>query len=348
MAPINNENLKAAQELSKLCLVKHISPGYLETTIVDEEHLFQFKESPTEDTGIVSMRGFANAFYTGNLDYVEKMKNTLNDIWESALIPSITTLESILGFVGRPMAPLSHKDKEYIKKVGNPYAIIDEKPSEIVSEKEILEKILHAKKFSAKDEPGVIDRMYATAGVAVIHPPSYFNLPDIMIMVYHIEEQSGLGKEDAAKIYLWLETPTGYTYVPVAIIGVNPLAHDFWKSCYIGVPAGQNTHLVNKDEIQIRVHGNTLFAGWTVPIPLHPPKYSLPPACLLIEGHGKVKTVVYSTVPPSGQKHVFEQNYFDAFVTFFHPTSQYSGPGTDGYFIRDMICTTFPQEENAL
>jgi hypothetical protein len=169
-----------------------------------------------------------------------------------------------------------------------------------------------------------------------------------MIMVYHIEEQSGLGKEDAAKIYLWLETPTGYTYVPVAIIGVNPLAHDFWKSCYIGVPAGQNTHLVNKDEIQIRVHGNTLFAGWTVPIPLHPPKYSLPPACLLIEGHGKVKTVVYSTVPPSGQKHVFEQNYFDAFVTFFHPTSQYSGPGTDGYFIRDMICTTFPQEENAL
>jgi len=89
---------------------------------------------------------------------------------------------------------------------------------------------------------------------------------------------------------------------------------------YAGTPAGQNAQLIKKDEIQIRVHSNTLFAGWTVPIPLFPPQYSLPPACILIEGYGNVKTVAYTIVPPSGYRSAFEQNYFDAFVTFFHPS----------------------------
>jgi hypothetical protein len=80
-----------------------------------------------------------------------------------------------------------------------------------------------------------------------------------------------------------------------------------------------------------------------VPIPLLLPKYILPPACILIEGYGNVKTAAYTTAMPLGYKYM-EQNYFDAFVTFMHPTSKYSGPGTDGYFIRDSISTLYSEK----
>jgi hypothetical protein len=80
-----------------------------------------------------------------------------------------------------------------------------------------------------------------------------------------------------------------------------------------------------------------------VPIPLYPPPYTLPPACLLIEGYGNVKTLAVTLLHSSGFKSEIEENYFDAFVTFMHPSSKYSGPGTDGCFIRDLIMTKYPR-----
>jgi hypothetical protein len=95
--------------------------------------------------------------------------------------------------------------------------------------------------------------------------------------------------------------------------------------------------LAKKDELPIRVHGNTMFASWPVPIPLYPPQYILPPACMLIEGYGDVKTEAYAIIQPTGGKFSAKQNGFDAFVTFMHPASKYSGPGTDGFFVRDFV-----------
>ncbi len=48
-------------------------------------------------------------------------------------------------------------------------------------------------------------------------------------------------------VFLWLKMPKGYNYVPVAIIGDNPKAHDYWRASYARAPAGQNVHLANKD-----------------------------------------------------------------------------------------------------
>jgi len=36
-----------------------------------------------------------------------------------------------------------------------------------------------------------------------------------------------------------------------------------------------------------------------------------------------------------------QSNYLNAFVTFMHPKSKYSGPGTDGLFFRDVVATTY-------
>ena len=166
----------------------------------------------------------------------------------------------------------------------------------------------------------------------------------MLIQVMKFEKQSTFGGGDYLLIFLWLETPTGYAYVPVASVSDNPRSHQIQKMMLAGTPAGQNIQLVKKDKLQIRVHSNTLFAGWTVPIPLYPPSHTLPPACLLVEGYGEVKTDAFTMLFTSGFKTEIEQNYFDAFVTLFHPSSKYSGPGTDGFFVRDFIMTKIPPQ----
>ena len=39
----------------------------------------------------------------------------------------------------------------------------------------------------------------------------------------------------------------------------------------------------------------------------------------------------------AGVKNWVEFNALEALVTFFHPSSKYSGPGTDGLLLRDWV-----------
>jgi hypothetical protein len=143
-------------------------------------------------------------------------------------------------------------------------------------------------------------------------------------------------------VFLWQKTRKGEAFVPVAVAYENPKNEAIFKRILAGTPAGQNVQLVKEDELQVRIHGKTLFAGWTVPIQLFPREYVLPPACLLIEGYGDVKTRGRTAIHDSGFKSETEGNLFAAFVTFIHPASKYSGPGTDGVFTRDLIMTKYP------
>ncbi|MGD6853409.1 MAG: TrmB family transcriptional regulator [Candidatus Bathyarchaeia archaeon] len=332
MVPVTSDNSALAWELSKQYAVKHVPMGYLATTLIDGKHLFQFKTSSESELP------FEKTFYTNDSDCLSKTKKMLTDLWEHAQTPSATTLQTILQGVDPQFSPFP---KCPPNSLGAPF-IVEEKPAGCLTEKEVLEKMIFAKKHPTDTSMGVIDWRYGSIGLAVIHPPPHLDLPDLMMFINKIEKQSRLGEEDAIVFLSWLKTPKGFAYAPVAIIGDNPKAHEFWKNMNAGNPAGKNTHLLRKDELEIRVHGNTLFAGWTVPVPLLPSKYTLPPACVLIEGYGDVKTTAYTVVPPPGYRILREENYLDAFVTFFYQSTKYSGPGTDGYLIRDSIITIFP------
>ncbi|MBN1244153.1 hypothetical protein JXA31_01005 [Candidatus Bathyarchaeota archaeon] len=340
MAPIVGENLEAAEQLSKTCAVKHVPINYPEATIVDGKHFFQFKTPPADKEKHVLPPRFENIFYTDDFGYVEKMKNMLDDLWKNARAPSPVTVESILRKSRALSLPNDRRYPSYFEKLSG-ISFEERKQSEITTEKEILDKIIDTKKFLGENQPKDLMRLYGSMANAVIHPPDNFNLPDMVISVFHIEKHSALGEEDAMLIYLWLETPKGPAFVPVAYVGDNPKAQDIWKGWLAGTPAGQNVQLVKKDKLQIRIHGNTLFAGWTVPIPLLHSSLNLPPACLLIEGYGDVKTDTYNMFSPSGYRTEIERSGFEAFVTFFHPSSKYSGPGTDGFFARDYVATTY-------
>ena len=81
MAPIELDNLAAAQELSKVYEVKHVSISYLTMMIVDREHLFMFKAPPLDEK-MVSLFYLCNTFYTNDRMYVERTNELLNDIWK--------------------------------------------------------------------------------------------------------------------------------------------------------------------------------------------------------------------------------------------------------------------------
>jgi hypothetical protein len=135
----------------------------------------------------------------------------------------------------------------------------------------------------------------------------------------------------------------GSAYVPVAVLSDSPDASLRWGKHFDASPAYRNVQLAKKEELQVWVHGNTLFAGWTVPIRLYPSEYVLPPACILVEGYGTVKTEAYSVIQISGGKFTAKQNGFNAFVTFMLPSSKYSGPGTDGFLVRDFVMEVTPK-----
>ena len=350
LAPIVGENLETAEQLSRFCSVKHVPPNYMQTTIIDGKHLFQLKTATPEKQPLNSPPHFENTLYTNNTEYVQKTKAMLNEQWKNARQPSADSLKSIFGtgvrsqsgayFPGAirgpgpqgtfyPLPPNPAKKGDYAV-----VEIVDDDPLGKMTEQDVLNEIMNAQKNPPKNQ---IWKVYSSQAIAVIHPPDFFNLPPMLIRAHHIEKHSTWGEQDLIMINLWLETPNGNAYVPVAVLGNNPKAQVWWKIHFGATPAAQNVQLAKKDELQIRVHGNTLFAGWTAPIKLFPPQYTLPPACMLIEGYGDVKTVAYTIIGPSGAGFKAKQNGFDAFVTFMHPSSKYSGPGTDGFLVRDFI-----------
>jgi sugar-specific transcriptional regulator TrmB len=330
MAPITSENMHAAEKLSAYSEVRHIPLGYSRTTIVDGKNLFQFKLLSTEQEEQNPSAYLDNMFFTFDYATVCKTKLMLEDIWQNANNPPANTL----AFKKRDIF------KELIGYVGK------EEPEEKLTEKDILDKISNSKRIPLRGHPAKYTTIiYGSSAVAMFHPPEEFGLEDMRIHIFHANKQSSFGAEDFMNIQLSLETPMGKTWVPVAHITDNPKSVHLRKVVWAGTPAAQNIQVLKNDELKVSVHGNTLFAGWTVPISLLPPKPTLPPCCIQFDGYGELETGIVKTGTRSGRQQTYEFNGLEAFVTLFHPSSKFSGPGTDGVLLRDMIMTARPPSE---
>jgi sugar-specific transcriptional regulator TrmB len=337
LAPITRENLKQALLLSEFCEVRHTATSFLSTTIVDRQHLFQFKNRSPSKT-VQTQTTFEDAFYTNDLEYVKKAGIMFNDLWRTAKAPSNITLDSILDHQKTSTAPIEDTSLREAKKIGD----IEFAEEQLETEKSIVNRIINGKKYEVSDPSKDLTRTYGFSGQAVIHPPKELGLPDFMVHAWHNDKQSSYGVEDYIVVYVWLPTPKGDMYVPVAVVGDVPSGAAGLRAVWGGTLAGQNVRIVNNDELQVQLHGGTFFVGWTVPISLPPTQHVLPPAAILLEAFGRLKTKTFTATMPSRYKVKIEENSSEAFVTFYHPASKYSGPGTEGLVNRDMIMTTTP------
>ncbi len=337
MVPIVPDNLDVVKSLSSFAEIRHISRGHLGTTIVDGKHLFQFKYLAQDESNLEFDNYYSNMLYSNDPSFVRKTQNMLEGIWDRASVQSHNTLDSLLK---KSNDTIRHD--AYKKSIG----YVNDPKSVKLTEKDVLNKIINGKRFPGKNWLTNPVRYYGSVAQAIIHPPEQFKIPDMLVLIFHNNKQSSFGGEDLVNFFLLLETPEGHSFVPVAVIQDNNRSIEFRKSVFKGTPAENNIQVVNNDELQVRVQGDTLFAGWTVPVSFLNEKYCLPPSAILFEGFGDLKTEVIETTFPSGRKQNQERNFFEAFVTFLHPESKYVGPGTDGLLGRDVVFTSIPPDDD--
>jgi sugar-specific transcriptional regulator TrmB len=323
MAPIVNENLEAAEQLGKNQEVRHVPVSYLGTTVIDGKHLFQFKNPDPDQEETRAWPNFENTYYTDDSRHVKRISTLLNNVWKNASIPSAATLESVFGSSMTTISILG---------------------SEKGTSTHVSGQVMGGRKDFADLAPDQMMAARRSTGQALIHPPSSFNMPDIVVEVHHYKKESAFGEGTTLEAYLQLETPKGLEFVPVAVLETNshPGVVFGYKKIYAGTPAAQNIQLVKSDQLQGRLDGKNFFAGWTVPITLPPTSKSLPPSCILFEGYGNIKNKTYTWPFSSGFKAMIDWTGFDAFVTFLDPTWKYAGPGTQGRIGTDVAVTAIP------
>jgi sugar-specific transcriptional regulator TrmB len=346
MVPITIENFEVAKQLSEFCEVRHTTVDQMGTTIIDGKHLFQFKKPLTTKEEQKLASPFKTQFYTDDLEYINKVKATLDYLWRNARAPSAIMLAPIIQ--PPPAGISSPSDKAYTygpDRPNSPYRKlafpIERKPG-TVTEKEVLDKIINGKKHIVNNSGKDRAVLYGKQALAVIHPPDYLNLPEMIIQVFTFNDNSSFGAENWLRVFLQLETPMGKAFKPVAHIQDHTLSMNLATAVAAGTPLAENLQVFKEGEFQIQAQGNVLFAGWTRFISLLSGKYTLPPCCLLFDGYGEIKPGVIRISSPNGFEEKWEYNGLEAFVTFFHPSSKYSGPGTDGRLSREIVITGYP------
>ncbi len=320
MAPIINENLSYAEKLSKYCEIRHVATSYQGTTLVDSKHLFQLRASSPNQEDPEQLYSFENAFYTTDSTYVQKIKNTIEDTWNNSYPLSTVALSPALR--SHTSGKRSMEEKRDLKT--------------------LPERLLKAAQIHKSLGRAVI-------GEIIISPPSHLNMPDTRICAMNFDKESSHGEGDMLRVDLWLNTPKGEIFVPVAIVtDACPEIVAIQKEKWEGTPAGENILSVNPEELQVWSKGKTLFAGWTKPIPLVSPKYKLDPACILFEAFGDELHLTTSHALPSGWVMGTEWDGFQAFTTYIGTSWKYSGPGISGTVGKMIFMESAPKKGNKI
>ncbi len=174
----------------------------------------------------------------------------------------------------------------------------------------------------------------------IIRLPNLPKTPMIGINVIHLDDNSAFGGGKMIDVDLRMETPLGYSFVPVACV-VNTQGSMVMERFYEGTPAARNMVLVERHkQIEIFRKDNLIFAGWTVDIPLPPLSYSLGPSCLFFEGHGPIQQLTRSYSLPTGFKGTTDFKKRHAFITFMNQSQPYIATGIQGFLVTEYVMRT--------
>ena len=139
MASIDLDNLEPAQKLAEYYEVKHVPISYLTMMLVDNTHLFMFKNPPLTDLGIESAFYLADTFYSTDPSQIERVSEMLNDIWRRGIdiseissqagtklpIVEVELTDSIAQTVERMLQ--NNVDSVLITKQQKPFGVINDR-----------------------------------------------------------------------------------------------------------------------------------------------------------------------------------------------------------------------------
>jgi len=345
MAPIIGENLKFVQKLLKYGEVRHVPLGYFETMIIDDKHLFRFEYPSKKQKKMDVHLNFHNMFYTTDLSHIKKTRELIFEIWNKTrkVIP-----QSARAIIEAKKASERMVEHTVHPSLDNTRLVINKKYFDDLqlAEKDVLEKISQEKSLSKKQQGKWYEpvRIFGSRAFAIIRPPDYFNLPEMVIGVLQNSSESSFGSQNSIMLMSGLQTAKGFKYVPVAVIQDtdNSECIKNKKATLKGTPAAENIIVLDKDELYVQIKEKTLLAGWTKSLSLEALSCILPPCCILFEGYGEVKPGAFSSILPSGRRHEVWYLTYDAFVTFYHPQEKYIGSGTDAFLDINAFQIMYP------
>lgn len=149
MAPIDLDNLEAANELSETFEIRSVPISYLTMMAVDYRHLFIFNTPPKKiSTG--NLPSLENLFYTNDQRYVERVGSMLDDIWKRGT----DVRELVSGKTARMLScQVSSSDSvtkliDCMIKNKASSVIVTERgsPVGIIGERDVLEKVVKPRK----------------------------------------------------------------------------------------------------------------------------------------------------------------------------------------------------------
>jgi hypothetical protein len=282
---------------------------------------------------------FENIFYTNDLKYIQKTKKMIEDIWMQTHLPQSCKLDQDL------FSSITQNQHISFKKCNkNGPAGIDYVPEGKITKKDVIQKFNQIKEKMSKElKPSKWSEILFFLGnraYASIFPPEYFGLPEMIIGVFQNIDASSFGASNILKVFVKQKEDRYYHLV--AHLEDNSAAIPYRKKIFKNTLCEKNVILLRKDQLIIKKYGKCLFAGWTVPIPLIPSDFVLPPSSILFEGYGEIKSGVFNVNNLSGRRQEAWFNNMDAFVTYFHPSSKYIGAGTEGFLDIDSVQISYP------
>ncbi len=150
MAPITSENVNVARHLSNYCKIRHVQISYLRVVIADGIQLLHFKAPLHDKDTLNPLDYFDNSFYTNDPDYIQGRRELLNDIWNNSLDFSDVTVTSKARTPAPTVSlstPVSSVVEEMVKKnVGAIVVVENNTPLGIITERDILERIVNRRK----------------------------------------------------------------------------------------------------------------------------------------------------------------------------------------------------------
>jgi sugar-specific transcriptional regulator TrmB/CBS domain-containing protein len=147
MVPFQEKNQETQLEL---CQIKYTTMNYLRMIIVDNIHFFQVKMPAADKETIEPMDSFENMFYTNDVEYVGKMSELLNELWKTSLDISKISLGSAMRSPPVKVStsdPASKVVDAMLKNnVGSVIVVEDHTPVGIITEKDILSRVVKVNK----------------------------------------------------------------------------------------------------------------------------------------------------------------------------------------------------------
>jgi CBS domain-containing protein len=150
MVPINVDNLETAKKLSKYTQIKHVDTVYARMAAVDDAHFFQFKAPPSPKDTDEPSAYFDHMLYTNDARYVEGMKKMLSDMWDTSLYISEIRSEAAARSPPVKVSPSDPASKiiddMLENNIGSVIVTNDNRLVGIITEKDVLERVIKAKR----------------------------------------------------------------------------------------------------------------------------------------------------------------------------------------------------------